>query len=58
MAKCHRCNSKLALHRYRILTFTGYLIFCSRICKKAWLKKAKKDARRAKFLRWLAGETV
>ncbi len=57
MKVCYRCGGKFGLIRYTLLTFSGYLPFCSRLCKQAYQKEIRKEVKRRKHLKWLHEET-
>jgi hypothetical protein len=55
--RCHWCHGPFGLLRQRLLTFSGYLSFCSRRCKQDYRKHLQQEVRKRKFQKWLADET-
>jgi len=54
--RCHHCHGPFGLLRQKLLTFSGYLNFCSAHCKKEYRKKVQQDINKRKFLAWLQEE--
>lgn len=54
---CAYCgNTKFGLIHYKLLTFNGYLIFCTRKCKEDFAKAQQEEIRKQQFLRFLYKE--
>jgi hypothetical protein len=37
--RCHNCGGRFGLIHHKILTFNGYLRFCTKECKRAYEKR-------------------
>jgi len=57
MQRCQHCHGKFGLTRHRILTFKGYLNFCSRRCKDAFVLEREDFVRKKKWFKWLYDES-
>jgi hypothetical protein len=55
---CSHCGArKFGLIRHRMLTFSGYLCFCSALCKAAYVERVKHETEKKKrFQKWLYNE--
>jgi hypothetical protein len=53
-ARCFHCGGRFGLVRQRLLTFQGYLNFCSLRCKEAHCRRIEDEAKRRKALDYLA----
>jgi len=56
MRRCHQCRGRFGLTRRYVLTFAGYLHFCSKECVADWRHDVEEAARSQKFCAWLARE--
>jgi hypothetical protein len=46
MKRCAHCGTtKLGLVRYRLLTFSGYLQFCSALCNSLYVERVRKEVK-------------
>ena len=51
---CTNCGtSKFGLVQHRLLTFNGYLYFCSLKCRQQYQKQQQEEIRKRQFLNWL-----
>jgi hypothetical protein len=55
--RCHRCSGNLGRIRHQLLTFSGYLRFCSKKCLNAYKSESRKKAAKQRFLGWLSGQS-
>ena len=55
--RCHICGGRFGLVHYKILTFNGYLRFCTKGCVRAYENRVADEVRRRKFVRWLYAES-
>lgn len=54
MARCHHCGTgKFGLVRHRLLTLSGFLVFCSNRCKDDHRKQQQQEVRKKDFAKWL-----
>ena len=51
--KCHLCYRPFGLVRHRIVTFGGFLHFCSKKCLEEHRERLQQEVRRRKFQEWL-----
>jgi hypothetical protein len=51
--RCHQCEGRFGLVRHYLLTFTGYLHFCSKKCVEAHKTERDDNVARLRFLTWL-----
>ncbi len=57
MDRCAHCgNTKFGLVSYRILTFNGYLVFCTKKCQNDYRKEIMEMMHKRDFYKWLANE--
>jgi hypothetical protein len=56
-SRCSTCSGKFGLVRQMILTFNGYLYFCSSNCKRKYRKEQVKRIRALKYHDWLKADT-
>jgi uncharacterized pyridoxamine 5'-phosphate oxidase family protein len=54
---CTTCGGKFGLVCQMILSFSGYIYFCSNRCKKTYRKEQEKRVRALKYQNWLKAET-
>jgi hypothetical protein len=51
--RCQHCHGPFGLIRRRMLTFSGYLVFCSTSCIDEYRKRLQQEVRKRKFHDWL-----
>jgi hypothetical protein len=55
--RCHQCGGRFGLIRHQLLTFSGYLQFCSKGCLKAYASEIRKKVAKRRILGWLSGQS-
>ena len=54
--RCHQCGDNFGLIRHKLLTFSGYVHFCSKKCLNAYKSETRKKVAKQRFLAWLSDE--
>jgi len=47
--RCHQCSGPFGMVRHQLVTFSGWIVFCSKKCKDEYLNQRRQNVRKGKF---------
>jgi hypothetical protein len=50
LMRCHHCSGPFGSVRHQLITFSGWIVFCSSRCKNDYRKRLQREIRKRKFL--------